>query len=237
LLLCYITDRTGFPGSDAEQRARLLDRIAAAAACGVHMIQLREKDLSARDLVSLAREALERIRGTTSKSSSSRTRLLINSRVDVAIAVGADGVHLRSDDISASEARVVFCKAGQDRPLIGVSCHSASEVRLAESHGAEFALLGPIFGKEAADKREAKSAVKSVGVAALREACGKIPAPGLEAAVPAGRMSVFAIGGITLANAKRCMEAGAAGIAAIKLFQQNDISTVVEKLRALGSSN
>ncbi len=198
------------------------------------MIQLREKDVSARDLVSLAREALETIRAA---SSSTRTRLLINSRTDVALAVGAHGVHLRSDDISASEARVVFCKAGQNRPLIGVSCHSVSEVRLAESHGAEFALFGPIFGKVAADKREAKSAVKGVGVAPLRAACGKIPAPGLEAPVPAGRMPVLAVGGITLANAKRCLEAGAAGIAAIRLFQQNDISTVVEKLRAFGSSN
>src|SRR5581483_5253436 len=150
VLLCYITDRLQFPGNDSERTRRLLAKVAEAARCGVDWVQLRERDLTARELERLAREAVAVVR-----EASSRTRLLINSRIDVALAAGADGVHLRSDDIAASEARVIWTKAGRRTngggvfgpPVIGVSCHATNEVRLAEAHGADFALFAPVFEK------------------------------------------------------------------------------------------
>ena len=216
----YITDRKQFPGTAAEQRARLLAKIAEATRAGVDLIQLREKDLPARDLESLAKEAMTVVR---ENAGGKRTRLLINSRVDVAIAAEADGVHLRGDDIAASEARVIFAKAGVRKPMIGVSCHSVSEVRLAESHGADFAVFGPVFEKSGAPGH---------GLATLQAACGQVPAPGVEAAVPAGQMPVLALGGVTQDNAAACLKAGAAGVAAIRLFQENDIASVLEDLKS-----
>lgn len=218
MVFYYITDRRQFHGAPQQQQARLLAKIAEAVRAGVDLIQLREKDLPARDLEALARQAVRLLRANGKPS----TRLLINSRVDVAIAAGADGVHLRADDIAASEARVIFGKAGVHAPIIGVSCHALAEVRLAESHGADFAVFGPVFEK---------SGAAGQGLAALHAVCGGVPARGIEAALPAGTMPVLALGGVTLENAAACVEAGAAGIAAIRLFQENDIAQVIEKIK------
>src|SRR5215831_6870656 len=95
-LLYYITDRTAFAADEPTRRRRLLEKIAEAARAGVDYIQLREKDLTTRDLESLAREAIAVVR----ESRKPTAALLINSRSDVALAVGAEGVHLRSDDVS-----------------------------------------------------------------------------------------------------------------------------------------
>ncbi len=142
MLTYYITDRTQFAGGEAERRTQLLRTIRHAAAAGIDYIQLREKDLCIRDLELLAREALHLIRAE------GPSRLLINHRTDVALAVGADGVHLTGTDIAASDARALAAKS---RPasqfLIAASCHSAQQVRLAEAHGADFAVLAPIFEK------------------------------------------------------------------------------------------
>jgi thiamine-phosphate pyrophosphorylase len=218
MIFYYITDRRQFPGTESQQRMRLLEKIAEAARAGVDFIQLREKDLPARELALLANEAMRRIR---QQRGSRRTRLLVNSRVDVAIAAGAEGVHLRADDMAASDTRVIFSKAGVHAPVIGVSCHSRAEVRLAESHGADFAAFGPVFEK---------SGAAGQSLAALREACGQVPARSIEAAMPAGQMPVLALGGVTAENATACMQAGAAGIAGIRLFQENDIAQAVEKI-------
>src|SRR5579864_6709884 len=104
--LYYITDRSQFPGNEAARRQLLLQRISEAARAGIDYIQLREKDLPAKELEELARQAIriledERLRANRDI----RTALLINSRTDVALAVGAQGVHLRSDDISAADVR------------------------------------------------------------------------------------------------------------------------------------
>src|SRR5213082_1469713 len=125
--LYYITDRTQFPGDKSARQSALLARIAEAARWGVDYIQLREKDLTPRELESLARQAVAAVR-----KNSSSTKLLINSRVDIAIAAGADGVHLRSQgDIAASDARVVFAKCGIDKAVVACSCHTIEEVALA----------------------------------------------------------------------------------------------------------
>lgn len=210
LQLYYITDRQQFPGDGQEQERRLLAKIAECAAAGVEYIQLREKDLQSRALEELARKAMTAIAG-------SRTCLLINSRTDVALACGAHGVHLPSNNLAASEARAIFARAGRSEPVIGVSTHSLSEVASAEAHGADFAVFGPVFEKSGSANRE--------GLEQLRRICHRT-----EAAQPP--MPVWALGGITLENAGLCATAGAAGIAAIRLFQQNDVDAIVKKLRS-----
>ena len=230
MLLYYITDRRQFSGDAGAQRRRLLDKIAEAAAAGVDYIQLREKDLSARALEELAREAVQVIRAANEVARRA-TKLLINSRADIALACGADGVHLRSDDPSAADARALWSNAiAQNQkleirnPLLAVSCHSVREVALAESQGADFAVFAPVFEK---------SGAPGVGLAALREACQRaaFPSPNTEDR-RAPSMPVLALGGITLENARACGRAGAAGVAAIRLFQENDIAAVVAALQS-----
>lgn len=212
-LLYYVTDRTTFGADELTRRKRLLEKISEAAQAGVHYIQLREKDLSARELQSLAREAAQIIQAA------GKTALLINSRADVALAVGADGVHLRSKDISPREVKRIWSRGAGTHarrlslrsPLISVSCHSPAEVNEAAVEGATFAVFAPLFEKK--DTPDARPA----GLAMLRESCrAKIP--------------VIALGGVTLANAHSCLDAGAAGIAAIRLFQENDIEEIARNL-------
>ncbi len=105
-VLYYITDRAALPGDERARRLRLLDKIAEAARCGVDYIQLREKDMPTRDLEPLAREAVEIIHQLLEENRELKTVLLINSRTDVALASGADGVHLRADDVSPREVRM-----------------------------------------------------------------------------------------------------------------------------------
>jgi thiamine-phosphate pyrophosphorylase len=225
MLLYYITDRKAFPGDEQTRRRLLLDKIAEAATDGINYIQLREKDLSTRDLESLAREAMQIIvekRKLTTDHCPLPTALLINSRTDVAIATAANGVHLQSNDISPKEVRAAWhssCGAGAlaretqpQNPLIAVSCHSPQEVAKAAENQATFAVLAPVFEK--------------------KDAPGITP-QGLEALTQASRakIPVLALGGITLQNAQSCLQAGAAGIAAIRLFQENDIATIVRQLQ------
>ncbi|MGD0514272.1 MAG: thiamine phosphate synthase [Terriglobales bacterium] len=206
--LLYITDRKQFPGDEKARERALLAKIAEATRCGVDFIQLREKDLSARDLETLARAARLAI-----ESREQKTALLINSRSDIALACGAAGVHLPANDLLPSEVRKIWAKAGQaTRPSITVSCHSADDVARAASEGADFAVFAPVFGKKDAPH------TSPAGLDGLREACRqKIP--------------VLALGGVTLANGRACLEAGATGIAAIRLFQENDIADVVRQLK------
>ncbi len=222
--LCYITDRSQFAGDESARRHRLLDKVAEAALCGVDYIQLREKDLLARDLESLAREAMKIVHDTRRETPKSQTRLLINSRTDVALSAGADGVHLPCEDIGVEQVRSIWkkarlCGAGAlthevFTPVISVACHSLQDVAHAASSGADFALLAPIFEKKNTPD------VEPAGLAALRQAC-RLDIP------------VFALGGVSLASARSCVEAGASGIAGIRLFQENSITDVVNTMRSL----
>jgi thiamine-phosphate pyrophosphorylase len=214
LLLLYITDRTQFPGDEGARRRALLAKIADATRCGVDLIQLREKDLSGRELEILASAAMRVARENSLPRMENRecTRLLINSRSDVAIACGAGGVHLREHDISPAEARAIWSKAGHSACVVSVSCHSAGAVARAASEGADYCVFAPVFEKKGAAQ------ARPAGLDGLREACRQ--------SVP-----VFALGGITVENSYACLDAGAAGIAAIRLFQENDIAKVVRKLR------
>lgn len=206
-LLYYITDRNQFAGDENARQRALLAKIVEASRAGVNYIQLREKDLTARALEALAREAVVAVRANPSS-----TRLLMNSRTDVALAVGADGVHLRSEDIKPSEVHGISLDAA--RLLIGVSCHIPSEVLQAETAGADFAVFAPVFEKRDIPGTQPK------GGAELREAC-------------AAKIPVLALGGVTLQNAAECIAAGAAGIAGIRLFQENKIEEVVHGLRGV----
>src|SRR5690242_7519793 len=105
MLLYYITDRTQFAGDGSARRRALLAKVSECARAGVDYIQLREKDLSGRELEQLAREALQQVR-----AAGPRTRFLVNSRTDIAIACGLDGVHLRSgeEDPSPGDVRAIF---------------------------------------------------------------------------------------------------------------------------------
>ncbi len=221
MLLYYITDRRAFAGGDAERRNAVVRRIAEAARAGVDYVQLREKDLPARELEQLARQALGAVR-----DNSADTRLLINSRTDVALACGADGVHLPGDDIAASEVRTLWLKCSDCQPVIGVSAHTMAEVRLAESHGANFAVLAPIFEK-------AQTSGKGIGLEILRAACSALATPDGNTGE---RFAVLALGGVNLENAAACLSAGSAGVAGIRLFQTGAIAETVRRLRALSSA-
>jgi thiamine-phosphate pyrophosphorylase len=228
-LLCYITDRSQFPGDEPARWRRLLDKIAEAALCGVDYIQLREKDLSTRELERLAREAMHIIAETHKEKTGPPTRLLVNSRTDVALAVGADGVHLRSQDVGAQDVRSIWGTAAREgtpargvsrsKPVISVSCHTPDEVARAASDHADLVLFAPVFEKVVLQKEDRPDAAPA-GLIALRQACTH--------GVP-----VLALGGVTLANARSCLETGAAGIAGIRLFQENSIAEVVKALRGL----
>jgi thiamine-phosphate pyrophosphorylase len=224
-LLYYITDRTAFPGEESSRCRRLLEKIAEAARAGVDYVQLREKDLSSRELESLAHDAMRVVREARKLATGNRkpeTALLINSRTDVALAVQAEGVHLRSDDLSPQEARRIWksaCGAGTPArqlsprdPIVAVSCHSPAEAAQAATNGATFAVFAPVF-----EKKDIPT-THPTGLAMLHKAC--------QMEIP-----VLALGGITLSNANACLEAGAAGIAAIRLFQENNIAEVVRRLR------
>lgn len=223
-VLCYITDRIAFPGNEEARRRRLLDKIGEACRAGVDYIQLREKDLPVREIEVLAHDAVRVIRENSNSAKGERrpgTVLLINSRTDVAIAARAGGVHLTADDVSPVEVRRALKLAGvqgdeasANHVRISVSCHSVREVMRAASAGADIALLGPIF-----EKKDALG-MRSLGISELGEAArAKIP--------------VLALGGVTLQNAESCLRAGAAGIAGIRLFQENDVADVARVLRSM----
>ncbi len=169
----------------------ILTLVRAAVAAHIDLVQLREKNLTARMLYELTARAAEITRD-------SGTRLLVNDRSDVAQAAGADGVHLATNSVEASAIRRAF---GREF-LIGVSTHLLAEAFAARDAGANFAVFGPVF--ETRSKRQYGS---PVGVEALREAAGAL------ASFP-----VLAIGGISLKNASECLRAGASGIAAIGLL-------------------
>lgn len=221
MLLHYITDRHAFAGDEARQRQALLQRLAEAAAAGVDYIQLREKDLAARELEQLAREAVATVR-----ANSPSTRVLINGRVDIAVASGADGVHLPGKSLPASEVRAIWMNSTDRGPVISVAAHSVDEVRYAEAHAADFAVLGPVFEKP-------KTNLRGIGLGPLATACTGATIPDNTEAVQQSSFPVFALGGVTLDNAVACVRAGASGVAGIRLFQEGDMVQTVRALKQM----
>ena len=169
--------------------------IVRAAKSGATWIQIREKDLPSRALLELARFAV-------AETWAAGARVLVNDRLDVALAAKAAGVHLGENSVPVETVRAWHRAAGRADFLIGVSCHSLASARAAERGGADYVFFGPVF---ATPSKEAFGPPQ--GVERLREVCASVKIP------------VLAIGGINQDNARECMEAGAAGIAAIRLFQ------------------
>jgi thiamine-phosphate pyrophosphorylase len=205
-ILCSITDRLGL-GEDsggavgaeleAARSSRLIERVGWAIEVGVDWIQIREKDLGGGRLAELTRGVVALARGGRR-----RARVILNDRLDVAVAAGAGGVHLGGESLPVREVAAWRARQGLADFLIGASCHSLEEARAAALDGANYLIFGPVF--------ETPSKVKfgaPLGIESLRVVCSEI------------RIPVLAIGGISLANAGRCFEVGAAGVAAIRLFQ------------------
>jgi thiamine-phosphate pyrophosphorylase len=216
-VLCYVTDRRSLPLATSDDCTELLlRRIELAASAGVDWIQLREKDLLGKDCAELTRLALQRVR-----LCGSRMRILVNDRLDVALATGAGGVHLSENGLPVQDARRVrdefFARRGAVADfLIGVSCHSLGSVLAAARAGADYLYFSPIFSTPSKVVYGPPQ-----GLERLAQICRAVQIP------------VVAIGGINLENAADCCAAGAAGIAAIRLFQDSgDLPSVVSRLRA-----
>lgn len=160
---------------------------ASAAASGVSMIQIRAKSLSARALYQLTLDSLAVV---------GPSRLLVNTRADIALAARAHGVHLPANSLSPTSIR----RIAPPGFLIGVSCHTLTELAAAAHESADFAVFAPIF------PTPSKPGAVPLGLEALREACSLVSLP------------IYALGGITESNAPLCIEAGATGIAGISLF-------------------
>ncbi len=183
-VVCLITDRRR-GGEDVT-----VERVRRAAAAGVHLVQVRERDLDGGPLTSLVRRCVDAVRGT-------RTRVLVNDRVDVALAAGAHGVHLRADSMPAARVRAL-CPPGF---LVGRSVHARDEaIAAAAAGGLDYLLFGTVFATTSKPGRA------PVGLAALAEVASAVTIP------------VLAVGGVTPDRVDEVVVAGAAGFAAIGMF-------------------
>ena len=185
-VLCLITDRQRYPD--------VVGTIRRGAGQGVQIVQLRERDLDGGPLLTLAGDCLNAIRGTT-------TRLVVNDRVDVAVAAGAHGVHLRADSVAAAAVR----RIAPPGFLVGRSVHSVDEAVTAARDGAvDYLIFGTVFPSASKPDRPA------AGLDRLREVAGAVPVP------------VLAVGGVTRQNMAAVLSTGAAGIAGISMFAEGD---------------
>ena len=203
-----MTDKSALSASAPESRALLLEKVKSVADAGVDWIQIREKQLSGRELSALVQEAV--------RVAPAPCRVLVNDRLDVACAVGAAGVHLTEQSISVADAKQFARKRGLPASfLVGASTHSLDSARAAADSGADYITFGPVF---ATPSKAGYGAPQ--GIERLAAVCRSLSIP------------VLAIGGITPENAGACRSAGAAGIAAIRLFQHPaDLPAIVRQLR------
>lgn len=190
-IVCLVTDRKRLgDGSGVES---LLALVAAASQAGVDLVQIRETDLPSRDLLALSKRAVALTSGTA-------TRIIINDRVDIAVAAGAAGVHLRADSIDAARVRV----AAPPEFIVGRSVHSATEAMAVSARGGlDYITLGTIF------------ASKSKSAGALLAGLGELARAARSISVP-----IVGIGGIDFSNLAQIANTGAAGFAAIGLFSE-----------------
>ena len=188
-LTCYVTDRKQLTGTQS-----LSECIERAVSSGADWVQIREKDLPAQELLRVTSNAIAVAAG--------RARILVNDRMDVAIAAGAHGVHLGNESLPIALV-VDWIRRGASREfMIGASCHALVDVERAARDGASYVVFGPVFSTPS------KVAFgPPLGVELLRQACRAASIP------------VLAIGGVTPENAGSCLDAGAAGVAAIRYFQ------------------
>jgi thiamine-phosphate pyrophosphorylase len=213
MLRYAITSRALYPGDELQRQAALLREASRWVADGIDLIQLREKDLPAAGIATLARAILRAI-----ALANSPTKLLLNSRPDIAIATAAHGVHLTAapDELTPAQIRSLYAATNRPAPLITVSCHTLEEVHRARVHQVDAILFAPVFEKIVAEKIAAEKMIArkiitpGQGLHQLRAAC-----------LAASPIPVYALGGVTFENAPACVDAGAAGIAGIRLFHRS----------------
>jgi thiamine-phosphate pyrophosphorylase len=189
--------------TESAEFKQILLLVSAAVSAGIQYVQLREKKLQSRVLSELAARAVNIAQGTA-------TRVLVNDRADIAVAAGANGVHLTTQSLETAVVR----KAFGDELLIGTSTHSLEEAQMARNGGANFVVFGPVFPTASKAKYG-----PPLGVRALSRAASELaPFP------------VLALGGISLVNAAECLSAGASGIAGISLFNKPENLAAIAKM-------
>jgi thiamine-phosphate pyrophosphorylase len=188
----------------ADAMAGVRQRIRLAIHSGADWVQIREKDLPAKELLSLASDSVSVANSMRGPEMSTPARVIVNDRLDVALASRAAGVHLGKDSIPAAEA-VRWCRSGNAPAgfLVGVSCHGLEEARRAADSCADYVIFGPVF-----DTPSKRAFGPAQGIGRLTQVCRAV------------RIPVLAIGGVNPENAADCLRAGAAGIAAIRMFQE-----------------
>jgi len=196
---------------DSEEFRKILQQVSAAVIAGIQLIQIREKQLTARVLFELTTSVVAIAQGSS-------TRVLVNDRADIAASVGADGVHLTTRSLTPDVIRKTF----GPKFLIGASTHSLVEARDACRQGADFAVFGPIFPSPSKEKY------------GLPLGLGKLS----EAARELASFPLIALGGVSLENINECLLAGAGGIAGITLFgEPNSLATTVESINELSKTD
>jgi thiamine-phosphate pyrophosphorylase len=200
LQLYYITDRTQIKSSALDAC------IERAVDAGVVWVQIREKDLPARTLLTITQAAA----GHARERNQARARVMVNDRLDVALAGAAHGVHLGTRSMPTSAVRRVV----PPEFLVGLSCHSLQEALSAQAAGVDYLLLGPVF--ETPSKLRYGS---PLGTDTLREVTLRVTVP------------VFALGGMTVGRVGICLDNGAAGIAGVRIFQ--DCERLEDRVREL----
>ena len=189
-ILCLVTDRRRLAPDSPGCLDRLVDLIGRAARAGVDLVQIRESDLDDHTLTDLVSRAVERTAPT-------KTRVVVNDRVDVALSAGAAGVHLRHDSCPAERVRSL-CPDGW---WVGQSVHAADEAeRVAKSGAVDYLIMGTIF------ETVSKPGSVPAGIDVLAEVAGRVQLP------------VLAIGGVTVDRAESVARSGASGIAAVGEF-------------------
>lgn len=204
-VICMITDGHLAAGRGS---AALVEMVRSAAHAGVHLIQLRERALDDRELAQLAKECVHAVRGT-------RARIVVNDRLDVALAARAHGIHLKSDSFPARRAREITAPGF----LIGRSVHSVAEARRAcEGDAVDYLMFGTVFVSAS------KPGLEPAGLAILADVARAAPVP------------LLAVGGVTADNAAMVARAGADGLAAIGLFSGRAADSFAETVHRVTSA-
>ena len=195
-----ITDGNAVDSNFPESSRRLTELSQSAVQNGISYIQIREKNLNAANLFQLTNSIANVVQGSS-------TRLLVNDRADVAVAAGADGVHLTSKSISVADIRSAF----GDRLIVFASTHSESDIQRVVEQGADAVVLGPVF--------DSPGKGKAIGLDLLRRACARL-----------SPFEIIALGGIDESNCEIVLDAGASGFAGIRAFDSAEKITSIAKL-------
>lgn len=206
MLLYAITERTLFPGNECQKLSQLLEQVRKLACGGLAFLQIREKDLSASDLEQLAASICAVVRREDSPM-----RVLLNGPVEIALRTNCHGIHLPGNAApgAAAHARQVYAQAGRSA-VLSAACHTLQDIAQRRSE-ADLLLLAPIF-----EKALPQTILPGLGIHALASA-----------AQAAHGTPVLALGGVTAENAAQCVQAGAAGIAGIRLFMTDAWKTLL----------